>query len=322
MAWWLSPVLGSQPRTRYLSASWTIARKRSSLRRGSCSPQPSMVSRSVLTWAPTLPSGWPERGSPQARPSARVESSASRRSSSLSGSKAATGAADLVESLGDPALVATSQGDAYLVAAADRYELAPVLADPGAIVHQAQVEPLDLPAGAGIAHRLADGLFEERAIPSPVGRPGLLERAIGGRNAVLEPRLLGTGAAAHGHEAADQDEQDHDRGGDQDNGEDGHGTGQSRPPGMKRAPSRGALERTGGDLLSQGRVSQVPSALRGLTALFGMGRGVAPSLSPPKYGETGPSPALENRTVGRRAEARPEKNQKTRQALEALVPVC
>jgi len=34
----------------------------------------------------------------------------------------------------------------------------------------------------------------------------------------------------------------------------------------------------GGDLLSQGVAPQVPSAQRGLTALFGMGRGV--SLSP------------------------------------------
>lgn len=33
----------------------------------------------------------------------------------------------------------------------------------------------------------------------------------------------------------------------------------------------------GGDLLSRERESGVPSALRGLTALFGMGRGVSPS---------------------------------------------
>jgi hypothetical protein len=47
-----------------------------------------------------------------------------------------------------------------------------------------------------------------------------------------------------------------------------------------RAPfRRGPLkERTGGDLLSQGVAPQVPSALKGLTALFGMGRGVSLSL--------------------------------------------
>ena len=40
--------------------------------------------------------------------------------------------------------------------------------------------------------------------------------------------------------------------------------------------------RIGGDLLSQAVSHQVPSALKGLTALFGMGRGVSPSLLPPK----------------------------------------
>src|SRR5215207_6508312 len=50
-------------------------------------------------------------------------------------------------------------------------------------------------------------------------------------------------------------------------------------PGTKKPPGRAALEvKTGGDLLSQAVAHQVPSALRGLTALFGMGRGVSPSL--------------------------------------------
>jgi hypothetical protein len=40
---------------------------------------------------------------------------------------------------------------------------------------------------------------------------------------------------------------------------------------------RGFEIRTGGDLLSQALAGQVPSALRGLTALFGKGRGVSPS---------------------------------------------
>ena len=48
---------------------------------------------------------------------------------------------------------------------------------------------------------------------------------------------------------------------------------------------RAASEKTGGDLLSQALASQVPSALRGLTALFGMGRGVSPSPKPPEKGE-------------------------------------
>ncbi len=44
-------------------------------------------------------------------------------------------------------------------------------------------------------------------------------------------------------------------------------------------PPRGGSsdQETGGDLLSQALASQVPSALWGLTALFGMGRGVSPT---------------------------------------------
>ena len=47
-------------------------------------------------------------------------------------------------------------------------------------------------------------------------------------------------------------------------------------------------EKTGGVLLSRALASQVPSALRGLTALFGMGRGVSPSPKPPEKGERPP----------------------------------
>jgi hypothetical protein len=46
------------------------------------------------------------------------------------------------------------------------------------------------------------------------------------------------------------------------------------PPQMERPV---ALNQTGGVLLSRALAGQVPSALRGLTALFGMGRGVSPS---------------------------------------------
>ena len=61
---------------------------------------------------------------------------------------------------------------------------------------------------------------------------------------------------------------------------------QGRPPPLRRLSEtkksrpRAALmkKKTGGDLLSQACEHQVPSALRGLTALFGMGRGVSPSL--------------------------------------------
>ena len=39
---------------------------------------------------------------------------------------------------------------------------------------------------------------------------------------------------------------------------------------------------SGSDLLSQGVSPQVPSALKGLTAVFGMETGVSPSLTPPE----------------------------------------
>jgi hypothetical protein len=42
--------------------------------------------------------------------------------------------------------------------------------------------------------------------------------------------------------------------------------------------------KSGGDLLSQGDYPQVPSALAGLTSVFGMGTGVAPPLWPPETG--------------------------------------
>ena len=48
--------------------------------------------------------------------------------------------------------------------------------------------------------------------------------------------------------------------------------------------------RTGGDLLSRAREGQVPSALWGLTALFGMGRGVSPTPKPPEIVRDRPGP--------------------------------
>ena len=55
-------------------------------------------------------------------------------------------------------------------------------------------------------------------------------------------------------------------------------------PGRGERPPRGPLNlrNPGGVLLSQGVSSQVPSALEGLTAVFGMGTGVTPPLKPPE----------------------------------------
>src|ERR1700674_1675745 len=68
----------------------------------------------------------------------------------------------------------------------------------------------------------------------------------------------------------------------------------------RAARRRPAYEETGGVLLSQALASQVPSALRGLTALFGMGRGVSPSLKPPEKVERPRLPVLQNCTAPQR----------------------
>ena len=57
------------------------------------------------------------------------------------------------------------------------------------------------------------------------------------------------------------------------------------PPVLRYEPpeggSKASNEETGGDLLSRSHKGQVPSALWGLTSLFGMGRGVSPTPEPP-----------------------------------------
>ena len=51
---------------------------------------------------------------------------------------------------------------------------------------------------------------------------------------------------------------------------------------LKKHPlNEDAFDLSGGDLLSQAVTHQVSSALKGLTTVFGMGTGVAPSLLPP-----------------------------------------
>ena len=71
---------------------------------------------------------------------------------------------------------------------------------------------------------------------------------------------------------------------------------------LRRRAARGGprVEKTGGVLLSQALAGQVPSALRGLTALFGMGRGVSPSPRPPEKGERPRLPVLQNCTAPHR----------------------
>jgi hypothetical protein len=62
----------------------------------------------------------------------------------------------------------------------------------------------------------------------------------------------------------------------------GRGESEEPPRGVVRG---GSESRVGGDVLSHRVAPAVPSALWGLTAVFGMGTGVTPTLWPPTQQE-------------------------------------
>jgi hypothetical protein len=65
------------------------------------------------------------------------------------------------------------------------------------------------------------------------------------------------------------------------------GEGKENPP-----PEGDGIEVLGNDLLSHRVTAAVPSALEGLTSVFGMGTGVSPPPWPPNAGDyTRPAPA-------------------------------
>ena len=80
------------------------------------------------------------------------------------------------------------------------------------------------------------------------------------------------------------------------------------------APRRGrglSYDYSGDVLLSQGETPQVPSALAGLTSVFGMGTGVTPPLWPPeniaRAGQIrGRRPALFERSIASTSEIVPK----------------
>ncbi len=74
---------------------------------------------------------------------------------------------------------------------------------------------------------------------------------------------------------------------------------------------RSSSAKSGGVLLSQGISPQVPSALTGLTSVFGMGTGVTLSLWPPKSIVNGFAPK----------DSRASTSEEKIQALGRLVPV-
>ncbi len=66
------------------------------------------------------------------------------------------------------------------------------------------------------------------------------------------------------------------------------GPGSERETSPYRLLGKGSLSQkySGDVLLSQGAAPQVPSALTGLTSVFGMGTGISPSLRPPETFES------------------------------------
>lgn len=62
-----------------------------------------------------------------------------------------------------------------------------------------------------------------------------------------------------------------------------------KTPHLPRGKMRRLGSQAGGDVLSHPVTRAVPSALRGLTAVFGMGTGVAPALGPPALSGAGHS---------------------------------
>src|SRR3954451_4976934 len=79
-------------------------------------------------------------------------------------------------------------------------------------------------------------------------------------------------------------------------------------------------EKSGGVLLSQGLSSQVPSALEGLTSVFGMGTGVTPPLWTPKSVVNCGRHRAWRCLRGRHSEHEQVRRRRT-QALGRLVPV-
>jgi hypothetical protein len=95
------------------------------------------------------------------------------------------------------------------------------------------------------------------------------------------------------------------------------------PPGRDEGPAkRGLRQRNpGGVLLSQGASPQVPSALAGLTAVFGMGTGVSPPPWPPETVRSSVVRIYGPRARNAQPSSVPKRARASSQALGRLVPV-
>src|SRR5688572_16420919 len=216
MAWWFSPVRGRQFWTLYFSASWTIAKKRRSSRRWPVSPQRSIVSSRSVTCARTVPSGWPRRGFPHARPSCSTGSARTARSSSVSGAR-------LVDAFCNPAVALAGQDHPRLVAVLrDRDEMGPILLDARPVVDQDEVEASVGPVRPRLGERRPRGLLHELALPAAVGSRGLRERGVRGAHVLLPGAGLLAVAGTCAEEAQEQCEQDGHSDDDENDCEYGH----------------------------------------------------------------------------------------------------
>src|SRR3954454_8555104 len=213
--------------------SCTNARKRRSSLRSPVSPQRSIVSSRSATCAPTVPSGCPRRGLPQASPSCSTGSSSRARSRSVS-------AATLVDPFRNPEIALAGEDHPGLVAAlADRDEVRPVLFDPGLVVDQNQKEVARRPVGAHLGQSGAGGLLHGLALPAAVGGRGIRKGGIGGAHVLLPVAGLPSIARTYPEEPEDERDQEDHAEDDQDDCQCGHDGRSLGRPLERRRPPRG-----------------------------------------------------------------------------------
>jgi len=107
---------------------------------------------------------------------------------------------------------AACENDADLALCAARDDVAAIVLDAGAIVDQDEGDALPASAGPLSGERVAGRSLEDRAVPAAIARAGVLEGAVGGRDALVELGALGA-SAAHDiapDEEEEQDGRDHD----------------------------------------------------------------------------------------------------------------
>ena len=283
-----APCVGASAGPRLLSESCTNARNRSSERLVPVSPHSSMVRSRCRHVHAHGSLGMPAAG---AAPAPALEQHRIARQAALQlglgreagnrGARRLAGRAVSVSLLGGPACIAAAEHHPHAAIAVRGLEVRAILvhARAGRPRAQVQVGRTRAPDALSVSAWRAM-LLHGVAIPAPVGGAGRLERVVGRR-----PDRAGRRGRAGGRarrDAPPKNSTHHEDGAAIDDRD-----RRSVRIDERAATWRPAESRTGGDLLSRALAGQVPSARRGLTALFGMGRGVSPSLVPPKMARGG-----------------------------------